>query len=244
MASGSFRPRKKTFRRKPGQPMVKYFTMDTQDAIVKFQNTDEQAEREKIYINDIMPAFNALVENLINVYGFKVMHDTKEELKMECIEFLYTTLHKFNADKGSKAFSYFNVIAKNWLTIKSKQNVKRMHQYVSLDDRESLTNADIDKIENFSFLESIDEVETQESVRENLQRLVEKIGDRAKSEDEHATVNAIKQVVENLDDLEILSKRAVLLYLREISNLSPRQLSMTLSNIKKYYRDIKKEELS
>ena len=45
-------------------------------------------------------------------------------LKSDCVSFLYETLEKFDPSKGSKAFSYFNVVAKNWLIIQSKKRVK------------------------------------------------------------------------------------------------------------------------
>src|SRR5690606_33925710 len=101
--TGSFRapPKRKTLRRKPGQVMIKYFTMDTQDAIVRFQQEESKKIKDIIYEKEILPALKQLVENLINVYGFKTLHDSKEDLKTECIEFLYTTLTKFNADKGT-----------------------------------------------------------------------------------------------------------------------------------------------
>lgn len=242
---GNFRPRKRrVVRRKPGQTMVKYFTMDTQDAIVRFQQAETPKEKEKIYVADIAPALNILVDNLINVYGFKVLHDSREELKMECVEFLYSVLHKFNADKGSKAFSYFNVVAKNWLTIKSKQSAKRTQTHVSLDDVEALTNADLEKIESYNFLEPFDMQVTQAQEREKLVSIIKRVSEKTRTDDERAAMDAIKQVVENLDDLEILSKRAVLLYLREISNLTPRQLSASLSSLKKHYLDIKKNDLN
>jgi hypothetical protein len=47
-----------------------------------------------------------------------------ENMKNECLEFLYGVINKFKPERGSKAFSYFNVVGKNWLTIKSKQNTK------------------------------------------------------------------------------------------------------------------------
>lgn len=223
--------------------MVKYFTMDTQNAIARFQFEEKQEEREKIWEKEILPAFGTLVNNLINVYGFKTLHESREELRLECVEFLYTTLHKYDPTRSTKAFSYFNVVAKNWLTVRSKQNVKRMQRFISIDDKDSLSIADANKIEDYNFLASFEESKNPLQERQELKELIEKVSSAARTKDEKSTMEAIKQVVENLDDLDILSKRAVLLYLREITNLTPRQLSTALSNIRKHYRKIKKEEL-
>ena len=42
------------------------------------------------------------------------------------------------------------------------------------------------------------------------------------------------------NELDYLNKRAVFVYLRDISGLTPKQLSVSMSNIRKHYKDIKK----
>jgi len=235
--------RRKISRRKPGsKPTKKYFTSDTQDAIVRYQNSAVQAEKDVIYVKEILPAFDALVENLINVYGFKVMHESKQDLKIECLEFLYTAVHKFDPTKGSKAFSYFNVVAKNWLTIKSKQNAKKLKQYISLDYKEGISQTDLDAIERQNIIPGFDEVMTQEEMNKFLRDIVGELEKRTRTDNEKATIEAIKIIIDRLDDIDLLSKRAVLLYIREITGLSSKQLSIVLSSLKKHYRELRKTE--
>ena len=97
------------------------------------------AKRNELYVTLILPAFSKLVENLINVYGFQIQYESKADLQNECVEFLYGVIGKFDPSKGTKAFSYFNVVAKNWLIIRSKQSVRNIHVFTSLDDLESLS---------------------------------------------------------------------------------------------------------
>jgi len=217
--------RRKISRRKPGsKPSINYFSVETQKAIVEYQESDDPIEKERIYIESILPAFDALVENLINVYGFKVMYETKKDLKTECLEFLYTTVGKFDNSKGSKAFSYFNVVAKNWLTIKSKQNVKRIKTYISSDDKDSFTNADLEQFEAYNIVPSYEDLVEEAERSAVLLDIVDEIEKRVKTENEKVCIEAIKQIIANLDDLEILNKRAVLLYIREIASVSSKQL--------------------
>lgn len=240
---GKKRKRRKISRRKPGsKPASQYFTMDTQAAIVRYQNSDDDMYREVTYVKEILPAFDSLVENLINVYGFKVMHESKQDLKSECLEFLYTAVHKFDPEKGSKAFSYFNVVAKNWLTIKSKQNTKKLKKYISLDFKEGLSQTDLDAIERNNFVPGLDEIMAPQDMRAMLEAIVKELETRVRSDNEKATLEAINVIIENLDDIDLLSKRAVLLYIREITGLSSKQLSIVLSSLKKHYREIRKLE--
>ena len=105
--------RKTKIKRNPNSTSVShYFTEDTQKAIIRYQECESRPVKEQIYVTEILPAFSSLVENLINVYGFKIRYESKEDLMNECLEFLYTAVPKFKAEKGSKAFSYFNVVSK------------------------------------------------------------------------------------------------------------------------------------
>jgi hypothetical protein len=222
--------------------MANYFDENTQEAIVEYQACVDQEERKKIYVNKIMPAFDSLVENLINVYGFSVLHETKSDIKNECLEFLYMTVEKFDASKGSKAFSYFNVVAKNWLTIKSKQNVKKTQSYISIDNYAELSKEDQGLIESYYFIPSCDEVISPEQQRKDLKEIISAVANKARSQNEKICVEAIGVLIKNLDDIDLLSKRAVLTYVKEISGLTSKQLSLVLSSLKKHYKEFKKNK--
>lgn len=232
--------KKKKVKRKPNQEIsVNYFNDNTQKAIIAYQNTKNVNEKNKIYVNEIMPAFDSLIKNLINVYGFNVMYENKQDLKNECLEFLYTAIDKFNPNKGTKAFSYFNVIAKNWLTIKSKQNARKLQTYISLDNKEDISKEDLETIENFQVMPSWEEILAQDNSLNYLKRIIENIESKIKTENEILCLNAIKILLDNIEDLDLLNKRAILLYIREMTNLNSKQLSLVLSSFKKYYKEIK-----
>ncbi len=120
-------------RKKPGAEQRYYFTPDTQAAIVAFQDTPVLAEKHALYIACIEPAFSALVDNLIRINRYEGLFKSKVELKHDCISFLYETLGKFDNSRGSSAFSYFNVVAKNWLTVCSRTRAASAKKMVSLD---------------------------------------------------------------------------------------------------------------
>ena len=101
---------RKRIKRRPGQKSVMYFTKDTEVSIIKFLTSEEKKEREQVYGDEILPAMKKLVESLIYVYGFKSPLMNTHELIEEGCFFLYKSIHKWNPDKGSKAFSYFNVV--------------------------------------------------------------------------------------------------------------------------------------
>jgi len=235
--------KRKIKRKKPGTgPSKVYFTKDTQAAIVEYQQEIDGQIKEYIYVKKILPAFDSLIENLINVYGFKVQYDSKEDLKHEAMDFLYRTIPKYDHTKNTKAFSYFNVVGRNWLTIQSKQNAKKSQQYISLDDAENISLADAEKIESFNYIPAYDEIVKSKEMRVHIVKIIKELSVKSRTTNEKAVLTAVEDILTNIDNLEFLNKRALLIYVRELSKLSSKQLSMVLSNIKKQYKELKKLE--
>jgi hypothetical protein len=230
---------RKIKRRKGGKSNL-YFDINTHNAIIKFQNTEEQDEREKIYIKEIEPSFNKLVENLIFIHGFSKPFGSHESLKNDCITFLYETLGKFDHTRGSKAFSYFNVVAKNWLIIQSKKKIKNNRRHISIDDVLSLNQSDLLAIETHKTVPSQDSMMIKAEAIESLFLMMEKIKDRLNNENEISCMEAIITLFKNIDDLDLLNKRAIFVYMRDISNLNPKQLSVAMSVIRKHYKELLK----
>ena len=101
-----------------------YFTQDHEDAIVEYCRTSDRYKKEKLYIEFIHPAFDELVDKIIYTYKFTTLPNI-DYLREECKAWLVTILDKYDPDKGSKAFSYFSVVTKNWFIHKVKKTTKK-----------------------------------------------------------------------------------------------------------------------
>lgn len=254
--------RKKITRKKPGSgPSNYYFTSETQDAIIAFKKEQDLEKRKEIYVTGIYPAFNALVENLINVYGFHVMFENKEDLKKQCLVDLYEAICKFDPEKGSKAFAYFNVVAKHWLIMKSKKSAQMLQSTISIDNRDAFTSHELELIENYKVLPSADEIVTEEEKQKFLTTILKRLGEEVKTENEIICMKAIKTIFDSVDKIvdedenfsddlpennkksRLGTKRAILIFVRDITRLPPKQLSIVLSSIRNLYNKIKKEEM-
>ena len=103
-----------------------YFTQETEDAIVLFNNTEDSDVKSRIYKQKIHYAFNRLVEAI--VHRFKFYHtevDYLEQLHHEVETFLHSKIHLYDQSRGSKAYSYFGTIAKRYLIIQNTKNYKK-----------------------------------------------------------------------------------------------------------------------
>jgi hypothetical protein len=103
---------------------TRYFTEDTEKAIIAFNKSTDQKERDKLYAEHIHYSFYKLAENVLNTWAFTYFDDDKEDIKFEVISFLLEKIHKFEEGKG-KAFSYFTIAARNYLILNNNSNYKR-----------------------------------------------------------------------------------------------------------------------
>ena len=230
---------KKKIRRKSKKP---YFGKHVHESVVDFQEASCQEERHEIYEIHIRNAFEKLSENLIYIYGFSRDPEHFKILKSDCVSFLYETLEKFDAGKGSKAFSYFNVCAKNHLLAKAKKTQKNKIRNISLADITAMSRLEKEMVESHSVVPAPDDLFIRIEDKEILKTMLQKIRVKVSNENEKVCISAIITLFDNIEQLEFLDKRAVFVYLREISGLNPKQLSVALSSIRKHYREIVKSD--
>jgi hypothetical protein len=96
-------------------------------------------------------------------------------------------------------------------------------------------------VEDHSLLPSQDTILENKSAVTNMSKVLYEIRSKAKTENELACINSIITIFENIDDVDFLNKSAVLLYMRELSGLTPKQLTATMQSVKKHYRRIMKK---
>jgi len=213
-----------------------YFNSDTQDAILAYQKSDIQEEKESLYVKTILPSFEKLVENLIFIYGFAKASENFLALKSDCVSFLYETIHKWDVTRGTKAFSYFNVVGKNWLIINSRRTLKHKRRHVSMSDMTTMSKNDKASLASRDIAPAPDDIMIKMLFRDEIMILLKEIKTRLSGENELKCISAVITVFETIEQLDFLNKRAVFVYIRDISGLSPKQLSVAMSQIRKHYR--------
>ncbi len=214
-----------------------YFTHETEESIVKFQDSGDIEERKKIFVSEIKPAFDKLVENIINVYRFHSIGNI-DVLKSDCVSMLFENLSKFNATKGHKAFSYFNVIAKNWFIQRGKVFKKKTKSDVYFDkDLITFLEKNTDKIIVRPHEETMLSHEFFELLKDDIQSWDR----RFCKPQELCVLEAVIHLLENPDSPSIYNKKGIYLYIREMTNLNTKQIVTNLSKFRKRYKLFKKK---
>lgn len=101
-----------------------YFTQDTEDAIIAYNKSNSEKEKNELYRTRIKYPFEKLAENILNTFKFSYFDVSKQDVQTEVVAILIQKIHMFKEGKG-KAFSYFSIVAKNYLILNNNSNYKR-----------------------------------------------------------------------------------------------------------------------
>lgn len=208
-----------------------YFTDETEKAIVKYNKSLDDEEREIIFREDIHPAIDKLAENIINRFKFPYMNGSFEDVKNQVVSFLVLNLHKYTENKG-KAFSYFSVVAKNYLVLHNNNSYREELRSTSLLD------SSVDE----SFL--LEEVlttkpETESSHKDtsdfvqlliqywdfNLERIFKKRRDKE-------IANAVIELMKRANTIENFNKKALYVLIREMTNAKTVHITKVINKMK------------
>tara|TARA_R110002020_G_scaffold90434_2_gene220173 strand:- start:2253 stop:2948 length:696 start_codon:yes stop_codon:yes gene_type:complete len=208
-----------------------YFTQEHEDAIIAYNNTTDPRERTLLYGKYIQPAFSEMVDKIVFTYKFTTLPNI-EDLRDECKIYLTTILNKYNPDKGSKAFSYFSVITKNWFIHKVKKTNQQNKREMDIED------LNVDHQLRYASVKIKYEEEREEEEFWNL--LWEEIEGWEKLKlkaNEEKVLQAVKILLEDRNNPNLIfNKKAIYLYIREITGLNTKQVVNNLNKLRSKYR--------
>lgn len=212
-----------------------YFTEVHEQAIIEYCSSRDKKKREELYRSLIQPAMNEMVDKIVFTYKFTTLPNI-DELRDECKIWLTTILEKFDPSKGSKAFSYFSVITKNWFIHKVKKHSQQRQREIQYDH--------IPRTIEERYLSTYNPYESsleQKQFWEALWSEIEKWGEMPMKPTEERVYKAVKILMEQPDDIEIFNKKAIYLYLRELTGLNTKQVVNNLNKLRVKYRSFKSD---
>ena len=235
------KPKKKA-RKKRG-----YYDEREEEAVLKFLTTTNVAEREKIYNDILRKPIDKMIESIIRTYRLYRVGFSFSDLHTDALSFLITKFDKFNPEMGKKSYSYFGTICRNYLygeMIKSyKKSTKTLNYEDVVDDLierpEMVLNVDQDDIDMTIF----------------MNKLIEEI--KVELEDPKTSENENKvglSLIEILSQWNILfedfvgtpkfNKNLILLYLREMTGLTTKEIRNAMKRFKSLYYIFKDKYIS
>ena len=209
-----------------------YFTTETEEYIVKFNTSSDQEYRNKIFSEHIYYPFYKLAENIIHTFKFYYTDvDKIEDLKHEIVSMLYEEkIMKFDPTNGAKAYSYFGTIVKRWLINYNNKNYKKLKQIGSFDDIEESYEQDID-------MDSPSGKTLSNFMNAWVDSVYMKIDGMFLRESDIKIADAVLTIFRTRHDLDIFKKKALYIYIREMTDCETPQLTKVITVLKEDFKE-------
>ena len=209
----------------------RYFTKITEIAINAYNSCDDQNLKNKIYNRFIHYPFDKLSENVIHTYKTYYFDVPYEDVKASVVAFLNEKIHKFNGDNG-RAFSYFTVVARNYLFNENNANYARMKV------REDLTKVDSSR----NIVNEVVSQQMQESKSDFFDYYTQYIDyhldDLFTKDRDKAIADSINELFKNRNDLYSYNKKALYILIRERTGVHTQYITKVVGKLKLIYAEL------
>lgn len=209
----------------------RYFTSITEIAINAYNRCDDQRLKNKIYNRFIHYPFDKLAENVIHTYKTYYFEVPYEDVKANVVAFLNEKIHKFKGENG-RAFSYFTVIARNYLFNENNANYARMKARDGIEvidsSRDIISEVYLQKQKD-DLTEFMDFYVRY--IDYNLFELFNKERDRK-------IADSLNELFRTRDNLYSYNKKALYILIRERTGVQTQYITKVVGKMKIIYREL------
>ena len=237
-----------------------YFTQETEDAIILYNNTKDPNIRSLIYSDKIHYAFYKLTQNIIHTFKFYYTDNVEnlEDLQHEIMIFLLDKIHLFNPQNGAKAYSYFGTIVKRWLIVYNQKNYVKKVDTVHIDDISNYQNSNTSLL-NSSKLEDLvikftddgdsflgDELSSKgfkegDRLSYFMDQYVKYVTDNIYSyfpkEYDAQIADAILELFRKRDIIDVFNKKALYIYIREMIDVKTPKITKIANKLYAIFKE-------
>ena len=232
---------------KPKKTRVRrgYFYEEQEQAVRDYITAGDEETKNKIFNSILKPAFTKMVESIIRRYHMYIPDEEFEETFNDTLSYLMTKIMKFKPDMNYKAYSYCGTICKNYLIYKIAQFTKRQNNNLSYDKMQT----DLSNNLRFSYDNKSTQVELLAELIQNVIKHIEFIINKA--DENELTPNELKvgqallSLMRNWEEMcdnmgsNKFNKSSFLLYLRETTLLTTKEIRDGMKRYKKCYYILK-----
>lgn len=215
-----------------------YFTADTEAAIVKYNETEDSKEKDRIYNNEIQGAFGKIAENVYNTFKFSYADVSPLEIQKQAISHMVANIGKYEKGKG-KAFSYFSIVAKHWFILDNNTTYRRFKKHVEICEQTG---------ESGEFVVEPEHEKQESETREFIKLMVEfwdkNVGNYFNKDRDLKIANAVVEIFRNADRIDVFNKKALYLYIREIADCQTQHITKVVNKMKNTQQQITEEYLN
>jgi predicted SprT family Zn-dependent metalloprotease len=222
-----------------------YFDEREENAVRMYLTAETFEEKNKIYNEFLKHPLDKMISSIIRRYKLYRKDMNFEEVHVDTHSFLMTKIDKFKPAKEKKAYSYFGTICKNYLMGQIMKDQKETNRKISYED----ISSDLQHSPDMIYYIDNDGITTEEIIKKFLKKLSDSLTDKQITEQEVKLGNALYDMFDNYKNIFLdttnnkFNKNVILFELREMTNLSTKEIRSSIKRYKKMYYQLIQEML-
>jgi len=224
-----------------------YFGPDQEEAVVNFLTSESYYERNKIYNQFLKAPIEKMVESIIRRYKLYRKGYEYEDIHSDTLSFLMTKMHNFKPDKNKKAYSYFGTICKHYLLGQLIKDEKKMKSDIPYEDAYKT----VETMDQYVYEIDKESINMDSLIVEVIDGIKLEINNTKLSDNEIKIGNALVTILENWETIfeqsesgNKYNKNLILSYIREMCDLSTKDIRVGMRRFKKLYFFFKEDKIN
>jgi hypothetical protein len=216
---------------------LNYFDVKEELAVKRFLTAESFEEKNKIYNEFLRAPLDKMISSIIRRYKLYRKDMNFNEIHTDTHSFLMTKVDKFKPSKEKKAYSYFGTICKNYLMGQIIKDQKEINRKISYED----ISTSLEERPDMIYRIDDDIIDTTVVINEYLKELKSFIDKESLNDNEKKLGYALIDLFDNYEEIfsgadnNKFNKNVILLSLREMTNLSTKEIRSSIKRFKKLY---------
>ena len=217
---------------------VNYFDVAEEEAVRRYLLADTFEEKNAIYNEYLRGPLDKMISSIIRRYKLYRKDMDFTDIHTDTHSFLMTKVDKFKPSKNKKAYSYFGTICKNYLMGQIIKDQKDTNRKISYED----ISSNLENRPDMVYYIEYEQTEADDVIQHFLSELKRYLDEENLSDNEKKLGIALLELFENYKTIFLgtdnnkFNKNIILLSIREMTNLSTKEIRTSMKRFKKLYQ--------
>jgi len=214
-----------------------YFDVREEFAVRMYLTATTFDEKNKIYNDFLRNPLDKMISSIIRRYKLYRKDMDFTEIHVDTHSFLMTKVEKFVPSKEKKAYSYFGTICKNYLMGQILKDQKEQNRKISYED----ISSDLENNPSMMYEIDIEPSEEINIIPVLIDYIKNMLDDNELTDNEYKLGLALVEIFESYSvifpatDNNKFNKNVILLSLRDMTNMSTKEIRSSMKKFKKIY---------
>jgi hypothetical protein len=216
---------------------VNYFDVAEEAAVRRYLTAETFEEKNAIYNEFLRGPLDKMISSIIRRYKLYRKDMNFTDIHTDTHSFLMTKVDKFKPSKEKKAYSYFGTICKNYLMGQIIKDQKDTNRKISYED----ISFSLEQRPDMVYYMELEKTEADDVIQQFLNELKDYVDNESLTDNERKLGIALLELFENYKTIFLgtdnnkFNKNIILLSIREMTNLSTKEIRTAMKRFKKLY---------